>query len=79
MRSLLFRINILKSMKRRYIWIFFIDNKLYNNRVEWMKRNFVHFFVAITTLSLFIMSLFLRRKEKEVRATKKCTEFGFIS
>ena len=33
--------------------------------ILWMKRNSMHYFVAITALSLFILPLFLRGREKE--------------
>ena len=47
-----------------------------------MKRNSVHFFVAITKISLFDLCLFFlegeKKREREVMPIKKCTEFRFI-
>ena len=48
-----------------------------------MKRNSVHFLVAIAALSLFILFLFFlegeKKRKKESKGDKKCTEFRFIA
>ena len=50
--------------------------------IDSMKRSSVHFFVAITVHSLFILCLLFldgeEKKEKERNGDKKCTQFGFI-
>ena len=46
----------------------------------WMKLNFVHIFVGITALPLFIYAYFSQRERKgmENNCDKKCKEFRFI-